>query len=182
MVASFHKDEEGLDYHAEMPDVPRPEDLKNAQDLFAGNLAGLADSMQRFWNRFKSIEFRPVDVSRYTDRSKRGSTQQIWFRTASPLPEKREVHAAVLAYVSDFALLETALSPHGKILSDPDVRLASLDHALWFHRPFKAENWLLYSLECPSTSGARGYCRGQIFDESGRLVASTTQEGLMRIG
>ncbi len=182
MVASFHRVEEGLDYHASMPDVPKPEELKSAQELFTGDLSGLPDNMQRFWKRFRSIEFKPVDISRYVDRSQRGSTQQIWFRTASPLPDAQEVHAAVLAYISDFALLETALSPHGKILSDPDVRLASLDHALWFHRPFKADKWLLYSLDSPSSSGSRGFCRGQIFSEDGTLIASTAQEGLMRIG
>lgn len=182
MVASFHRAEEGLDYHAAMPDVPRPGELKSVPELFADNLGQSPESMQRFWKRFRSLEFRPVDISRYFDRSRRGSTQQIWFRTAGPLPDSFELHAAVLAYISDFALLETALAPHGKILSDPDVRLASLDHALWFHRPFKTDSWLLYSLECPNTSGARGFCRGQIFDENGRLIASTSQEGLMRIG
>lgn len=182
MVASFHRVEDGLDYHASMPEVPKPDELRSAQELFTGDLSGLPDSMQRFWKRFRSIEFKPVDISRYVDRSQRGSTQQIWFRTASPLPDTPEVHAAVLAYISDFALLETALSPHGKILSDPDVRLASLDHALWFHRPFKADKWLLYSLDSPSSSAARGFCRGQIFSEDGTLIASTAQEGLMRIG
>ena len=182
MVASFHRVEEGLDYHASMPEVPKPDELRSAQELFTGDLSGLPDSMQGFWKRFRSIEFKPVDISRYVDRSQRGSTQQIWFRTASQLPDTPEVHAAVLAYISDFALLETALSPHGKILSDPDVRLASLDHALWFHRPFKADKWLLYSLDSPSSSAARGFCRGQIFSEDGTLIASTAQEGLMRIG
>lgn len=182
MVSSFHRPEDGLDHHDIMPDVPSPSELKSAHDLFSGAYSDLPESMQRFWKRFRSIEFRPVDVTRYLDRSRRGSTQQIWFRTASALPESNEVHEALLAYISDFALLETALSPHGKILSDPDVRLASLDHALWFHRPFRADSWLLYSLESPSSSGSRGYCRGQIFSEDGALVASTTQEGLMRIG
>ncbi len=182
MVASFHKSETGLDHAVAMPDVPPPHELKNARELFSSKLAKLPDSMQRFWKRFLPIEFRPVDISRYMDRAHREAGQQIWFKAVDTLPDKPEVHAGILAYASDFALLETALAPHGKLLSDPDVRLASLDHALWLHRPVRADEWLLYSLDSPSTSGARGFCRGQIFSEDGTLVASTAQEGLMRIG
>lgn len=182
MVASFHKEEQGLDHAVAMPDVPPPKELENARELFSGKLAGLPESMQRFWKRFLPIDFRPVDISRYMDRSQREAKQQIWFRAVDKLPDSVEVHAGILAYASDFALLETALAPHGKLLSDDDVRLASLDHALWFHRPFRADEWLLYSLDSSSTYGARGFCRGQIFKEDGTLVASTAQEGLMRIG
>ena len=182
MVASFHKEESGLDHAVAMPDVPLPKELKSARELFSDKLANLPESMQRFWKRFLPIEFRPVDVSRYMDRSRREAQQHIWFKAVDALPDNHEVHAGILAYASDFALLETALAPHGKLLSDDDVRLASLDHALWFHRPFRVDEWLLYSLDSPSTSGARGFCRGQIFREDGTLVASTAQEGLMRIG
>ena len=182
MVASFHKHEDGHDHQVDMPDVPPPEDLKSAHELFSGPMAKLPDSMQRFWKRFRSIDLRPVDISRYVDRSLRTPVQHIWFKVASPLPDNPELHTAILGYASDFALLETALVAHGKLLSDPDVRLASLDHALWFHRPFRVDDWLLYSLESPSSSGARGFCRGKLFNRSGTLVASTAQEGLMRIG
>lgn len=182
MVASFHRSEEGLDHGAAMPDVPPPNELKSGHELFTGEFANLPQSMQRFWKRFHSIDFRPVDISRYMDRKQRKPVQHIWFKAADVLPDKPEVHVALLAYASDFALLETALVAHGKLLSDPDVRLASLDHALWFHRPFQADQWLLYSLDSPSSSGARGFCRGQIFTEDGKLVASSAQEGLMRIG
>ncbi len=182
MVASFHRSEEGLDHGAAMPDVPPPNELKSGHELFAGKFANLPQSMQRFWKRFHSIDFRPVDICRYMDRKQRKPVQHIWFKAADVLPDKPEVHVALLAYASDFALLETALVAHGKLLSDPDVRLASLDHALWFHRPFRADQWLLYSLDSPSSSGARGFCRGQIFTEDGNLVASSAQEGLMRIG
>ncbi len=180
MVASFHKEEPGLDHHSPMPEVPGPDGLLSGQQLFAGEMAELPQSMQRFWKRFRSIDFRPVDVSRYLDRTATEARQHIWFKAAAPLADAREIHAALLAYASDFALLETALAPHGKLLSDPDVRLASLDHAIWFHRPFRADEWLLYSLESPNSFGARGLCRGQIFSADGRLVASTSQEGLMR--
>lgn len=182
MVASFHRSEAGLDHGAVMPDVPPPSELKSGHDLFTGEFANLPQSMQRFWKRFHSIDFRPVDISRYIDRKRRKPAQHIWFKAADALPENPEVHVGLLAYASDFALLETALVAHGKLLSDPDVRLASLDHALWFHRPFRADEWLLYSLDSPSSSGARGFCRGQLFTEDGKLVASSAQEGLMRIG
>lgn len=182
MVASFHRKEEGLDHAARLPDVPPPQELADARELFSSQLADLPESMQRFWKRFRPIEFRPVDISRYLDRKKREAVQHIWFRAVEKLPDKAEVHAGILAYASDFALLETALAPHGKLLSDPDVQLASLDHALWFHRPVRADEWLLYSLDSPSSAGARGFCRGQIFKEDGTLVASTAQEGLVRIG
>mgnify|MGYP001812331126 CR=1 FL=1 len=182
MVASFHRSEEGLDHGAVMPDVPPPNELKSGHELFTGEFANLPQSMQRFWKRFHSIDFRPVDISRYIDRKRRKPAQHIWFKAADALPDNPEVHAGLLAYASDFALLETALVAHGKLLSDPDVRLASLDHALWFHRPFRADEWLLYSLDSPSSSGARGFCRGQLFTEDGKLVASSAQEGLMRIG
>ena len=182
MVASFHRSEEGLDHGAVMPDVPPPNELKSGHELFTGEFANLPQSMQRFWKRFHSIDFRPVDISRYIDRKRRKPAQHIWFKAADALPDNPEVHVGLLAYASDFALLETALVAHGKLLSDPDVRLASLDHALWFHRPFRADEWLLYSLDSPSSSGARGFCRGQLFTEDGKLVASSAQEGLMRIG
>ena len=182
MVASFHRSEEGLAHGAVMPDVPPPSQLKSGHELFTGEFADLPQSMQRFWKRFHSIDLRPVDISRYIDRKRRKPAQHIWFKAADALPDNPEVHFGMLAYASDFALLETALVAHGKLLSDPDVRLASLDHALWFHRPFRADQWLLYSLDSPSSSGARGFCRGQLFTEDGKLVASSAQEGLMRIG
>jgi len=182
MGASFHKVEDGINHAVQMPDVPLPGDLKNARELFSGKLADLPESMQRFWKRFLPIEFRPVDISRYLDRSHRQAQQHIWFKAVDRLPDNPEVHAGILAYASDFALLETALAPHGKLLSDDDVWLASLDHALWLHRPVRADEWLLYSLDSPSAANARGFCRGQIFREDGTLVVSTAQEGLMRIG
>jgi acyl-CoA thioesterase II len=182
MVASFHKQEAGLDHAVEMPKVPPPSRLKDARELFTSQLASLPESMQRFWTRFLPIEFRPVDISRYLDRTQREPVQHIWLKCVDTLPDKAEIHAGILAYASDFALIETALAPHGKLLSDSDVRLVSLDHALWFHRPARIDEWLLYSLDSPSSAGARGFCRGQIFREDGILVASTAQEGLMRIG
>jgi acyl-CoA thioesterase-2 len=130
--------------------------------------------------RDRPIDMRPVDVSRYLGRDKRPPMQQIWMRANGELPDDPKLHQSVLAYASDFTLLDTALIAHGKLLFDVDIQLASLDHALWFHRPFRADEWLLYVQDSPSASGARGFCRGSFFARDGRLVASAVQEGLMR--
>ena len=123
---------------------------------------------------------RPVDVSRYFAREKRKPEQYVWMRASGALPDDFPLHQCVLAYASDFSLLDTALIAHGKLMFDKDIQLASLDHALWFHRPFRADEWLLYAQDSPSSHGARGFCRGSIFTREGVLVASVAQEGLMR--
>jgi len=112
---------------------------------------------------------------------KRPPFQQVWFRLSEPVGDSPELHRALLAYASDFQLLGTATYPHGISYYQPNVQMASLDHALWFHRPFRADDWLLYSIDSPSASSSRGLARGQIFDRQGRLVASTAQEGLIRV-
>jgi acyl-CoA thioesterase-2 len=181
MGASFHRPELGYDHAAPMPDVPPPEQLKSANELFADMIDQLPENMRSYWKRERPIEMRPVDLSRYLDRSKRAPVQHIWMRTTGTLPDDPSLHASVLAYASDFTLLDTALIGHGKLLFDNDLQLASLDHALWFHRAFKADEWLLYSQESPSASASRGFCRGAVYDRQGRLVASVTQEGLIRL-
>jgi acyl-CoA thioesterase-2 len=180
MSVSFHKSEEGFDHHAPMPKVPLPEELPNEQDLKERMLDKLPENMRRYWERERPIEIRPVDVSRYFSRDKRDPHQFIWMRATKPLPDSFPLHQCVLAYASDFTLLDTALIAHGKLMFDKDLQLASLDHAMWFHRPFRADDWLLYAQDSPSAFGARGFCRGSVFTRDGLLVASTTQEGLMR--
>ncbi|MFN3744839.1 MAG: acyl-CoA thioesterase II [Hyphomicrobiaceae bacterium] len=180
MSVSFHKHEEGYDHHTPMPDVPPPEDLPSEQDLKERMLDKLPDNMRRYWERERPIEIRPVDVSRYFARDKREPRQLIWMRATKPLPDAFPLHQCVLAYASDFTLLDTALIAHGKLMFDKDLQLASLDHAMWFHRPFRADEWLLYAQDSPSAYGARGFCRGSVFTRQGLLVASTTQEGLVR--
>jgi acyl-CoA thioesterase-2 len=140
----------------------------------------LPENMRSYWMRDRPIDMRPVDVSRYLGRDKRPPMQQIWMRANGELPDDPKLHQSVLAYASDFTLLDTALIAHGKLLFDVDIQLASLDHALWFHRPFRADEWLLYVQDSPSASGGRGFCRGSFFARDGRLVASAVQEGLMR--
>ena len=180
MSASFQKAEGGFDHQSTMPNVPAPETLPNIKDLMQQYLPVLPENMRAYWQREQPLDVRLVDPSRYASRDKRAPEQAIWFKTMSKLPDVPSLQQAVLAYASDFSLLDTALIAHGKVMFDKDIQLASLDHAMWFHRPFRADSWLLYAQDSPSASGARGFCRGAIFDLDGRLVASTVQEGLMR--
>ncbi len=180
MSSSFHKSEPGFEHQSAMPEVPPPEDLPNPKDIIGGLIDALPASMRSYWSRERPIDMRVVDVSRYLTRDKKSPLQHIWIRANGRLPDDPAVHQAVLAYASDFTLLDTALIAHGKLLFDADVQLASLDHALWYHRPFRADAWLLYVQDSPSAYGARGFCRGSIFTRDGTLIASVVQEGLMR--
>jgi acyl-CoA thioesterase-2 len=181
MSASFHKLEEGLEHQSAMPDVPAPEALPNPKDLIAGLIDKLPAAMRSYWERDRPIDMRVVDISRYLGREKKVPVQQIWFRAAGRLPDDPAVHQAVLAYASDFTLLDTALIAHGKLLFDADIQLASLDHSLWYHRPFRADEWMLYVQDSPNAHGARGFSRGSIYTREGALIASAAQEGLMRL-
>jgi len=180
MSASFHKQEEGFEHQSSMPDVPPPESLPNPKELMGRLIDRLPENMRRYFERELPIEMRVTDVSRYLSREKKDPVQNIWIRASGPLPDDPVLHQAVLAYASDFTLLDTALIAHGKLLFDQDVQLASLDHALWYHRPFRADEWMLYVQDSPSAYGARGFCRGTIYARNGSLVASVAQEGLMR--
>jgi acyl-CoA thioesterase-2 len=180
MSVSFHKHEEGFEHALAMPEVPPPEELPSAGELMVRLIDTLPKNMQSYWKRENPIELRPVSVSRYMSRDPHPAQQNIWLRANGPLPDDLRLHQCVLAYASDFTLLDTALIAHGKLLFDADIQLASLDHALWFHRPFRADEWLLYAQDSPNASGARGFCRGSFFTRDGQLVASTAQEGLIR--
>ena len=163
-----------------MPNVPMPEDLPSEKQLVEKFVEYLPEDIRRYWQRERPIEMRAVDVSRYLDRAKRAPEQAIWMRASSALPDDFALHQCVLAYASDFTLLDTALIAHGKLMFDPHQQLASLDHALWFHRDFRADDWLLYVQESPSAQGGRGFCRGSVYTRHGQLVASVAQEGLIR--
>jgi acyl-CoA thioesterase-2 len=180
MSVSFQKFEDGFEHQITMPDVPMPEDLPSEQELAKKMVATLPENMRTYWERDRPIEMRPVDVSRYFVPEKRAAEQQIWMRANGKLPDAFALHQCVLAYASDFTLLDTALIAHGKLMFDKNIQMASLDHALWFHRPFRADEWVLYVQDSPSASGARGFCRGSLYTRNGVLVASVTQEGLMR--
>jgi acyl-CoA thioesterase II len=180
MSASFQKVETSYDHQATMPDVPPPEGLPNEKELVARFLPHMPENMRSYWERERPIELRPVDASRYFVREKRAPVQHIWMRATARLPDTLALHQCVLAYASDFTLLDTALIAHGKLLFDADIQLASLDHAMWFHRPFRADEWLLYAQDSPNAHGARGLARGSVFTRDGVLVASVAQEGLTR--
>lgn len=180
MGVSFHDPEPGFDHAAPMPDVPKPEDLKSANEVFAALLDKLPENMRTYWSRERPIDMRPVDLSRYMKREIRDPVQSIWLKPNGVLPDEPAIHQGMLAYASDLTLLDTALIAHAKLLFDADMQLASLDHALWFHRPFRWDDWILYAQDSPSASGARGFCRGALYTRDGTLIASTVQEGLMR--
>jgi acyl-CoA thioesterase-2 len=181
MSVSFHNDEPGLFHQAAMPEVPPPEGLPNESELRARAMASLPEPVRRYYERERPIELRPVEFTRYLGEKFEDGRFHVWIRTTGQLPPDPVVHASVLAYASDMTLLDTALIPHGRSLFEPDFMGASLDHALWFHRPFRADDWLLYAQDSPILSGSRGFSRGLIFARDGTLVASVAQEGLVRL-
>lgn len=183
MIASFQQPEPGLEHQAQMPDVPPPEELKTQRELredWIENAPKLPERVCKALLRELAIEFKPVNPWNPLAPDVREPSQAIWIRANGKLPDDPMLHRCVLAYASDFNLLSTALLPHGKSWFNRDMIIASLDHALWFHRELRADDWLLYAMDAPSSQGARGFSRGQIFDRAGRLVASVAQESLMR--
>jgi acyl-CoA thioesterase-2 len=180
-AASFQAEEPSAEHQLGMPEVPQPEDVDPSPQVPAEVMATLPIKVQRWLSRRGPFEFRHVYPRDELNPPKRPPFQQVWFRLAEKVGDSPELHRALLAYASDFQLLGTATYPHGISYYQPNVQMASLDHALWFHRPFRADDWLLYSIDSPSAQSSRGLARGQIFDRHGRLVASTAQEGLIRV-
>jgi acyl-CoA thioesterase II len=181
LAASFQKEEAGGEHQLSMPEVPKPEDIEPSPSLAPEELAKLPIKVQRWLSRMGPFEFRHVYPRDELNPPKRPPFQQVWFRLAERVGDAPELHRALLAYASDFHLLGTATFPHGISYYQPHVQMASLDHALWFHRPFRADEWLLYSIDSPSAQGGRGLARGLVYDRAGRLVASTAQEGMIRV-
>lgn len=180
MIASFQKTEPGLAHQIDMPNVPLPDDLPSEAELKAKYMDNLPKPIQAYWSRERPIEMRHVNPRYLKESAPAEPLQNVWFRASSKLPDNVDIHQAVLAFASDFSLLDTSLIAHGTSIFDPTMQVASLDHAIWFHRPFKADEWLLYNQDSPSSSGARGFNRGSIFNLQGQLIASTAQEGLIR--
>jgi acyl-CoA thioesterase II len=180
MAVSFHVAEPGLDHQAEMPDVPGPEQLPSDAEIRERVLPMMPDPVRRYYERERPIELRPVEFERYLGTKFPDGRFNVWIRTTGPLPDAAAIHQCVLAYASDMMLLDAALIPHGRTVFEKTIMAASLDHALWFHRPFRADDWLLYAQDSPNASGARGFSRGLIFARDGTLVASVAQEGLIR--
>jgi acyl-CoA thioesterase II len=181
LSASFQADEQGLDHQLAMPSVPPPDSLPELSWYFRDVLDELPPGMRRVVEQKRPFEFRPTQALEVLDPKKSPPSRSVWFRTVAPLPDNEVLHRCLLAYVSDFYLLDTALMPHGLSMSRQDMVIASIDHAMWFHRPLRVDEWLLYSTDSPSASGARGFARGSVFSQDGRLVASTSQEGLLRV-
>jgi acyl-CoA thioesterase-2 len=173
LQASFHIHEEGFDHQAAMPDVPPPEALPAAEDLEPPAVEG------RLWRELP-VDMRYVDGPPWERRQSSDARQLVWIRANGELPDDPLLHACVVAYASDYTLLGCALVPHGRTHFDRTIMMASLDHAMWFHRPFRADEWLLYSQVSPSASGGRGLAYGGIFRRDGSLVVSVVQEGLIR--
>lgn len=181
MLVSFHGHEEGLEHQAQMPDVPPPDQLPSEKDVRANILPTLPEAVRRYYERERPIEMRPVEFDRYTGKKYPDGRFNVWIKINGVLPDNLPMHQCALAYASDMTLLDAALTPHGRTLFEKEFMAASLDHALWLHRPFRADEWLLYAQDTPSLQGSRGFARGLIFTRDGKLVASVAQEGLVRL-
>jgi len=181
MSASFQTAESGIEHQLAMPDVPPPEELPNFEEHVRDLLPHLPASMRRALEQKRPFEFRPVQPPSFLKPQKSPPLKHMWFRAIAKLPDDESLHRCLLAYASDFHLLDTAMMPHALTLTSPRLVIASIDHAMWFHRAVRVDDWLLYSTDSPSASGARGFARGSVFSRDGRLVASTAQEGLVRV-
>ncbi|HUJ47610.1 MAG TPA: acyl-CoA thioesterase II [Rhizomicrobium sp.] len=181
MAVSFQVEEPGLEHQIDAPPVPPPEDLPSEDDFRRAIADKIPEQYREHFLRKRPIELRPVDRRDIFSGEKRPPHQSVWVRATGPLADDIALHQCVLAYASDMTLLDTALMPHGINWFSNKIQIASIDHAMWFHRRFRADEWLLYVQDSPSASGARGFNRGLIYDRSGRIVASVAQEGLMRL-
>jgi acyl-CoA thioesterase-2 len=176
MIASFQEPAAGIDHAMPMPDVPPPDGLRSLADYYED----VDTEPARYWQRKRPMDLRPIQQPIHMQPAERATRQAVWMRAVGPLPDDPTLHAAVLAYASDYTLLEPSLRAHGLSWSDPGLRVASLDHAMWWHRPARCDEWLLYVQESPSASGARGLGLGRIYRADGTLVASVGQEGMIR--
>jgi acyl-CoA thioesterase-2 len=180
LSASFQIEEPGFDHQIDMPGVPQPETLLDEQQIAAQYLVNAPAAIRKYWERERPIEIRPVALTHYFSSKKLDPFQHVWVRATGPVPDDRLYQASILAYLSDMTLLDTSLYPHGTSIFDHTLQVASLDHSMWFHRPTHLDDWLLYTQDSPSASGARGLTRGSLFTRNGVLVASVAQEGLIR--
>ncbi len=178
--ASFQIDEPGLDHQDAMPEVPAPESLRSESEMVLAFADALPEGLRARLTMPRPIEIRPVELRNPFAPVAQAPVRRLWYRMVGHLPDDPALHRYLLAYASDFSFLGTALDPHGVSFMTRGMQVASIDHAVWFHRPFRVDEWLLYDVESPSAAGARGIVRGRFFDRAGRLVASTVQEGVMR--
>ncbi len=180
MSASFHVKEEGFDHQFEMPDVPGPDNLVSDLEFSRKVRDKIPEASRDKLTCDRPVEIRQVNPINPFKPEKMEPYRYSWIRAAGKMPDHPALHKYMLAYTSDFGLVTTSLYPHGHTFWEPKMTVASLDHAIWFHRDFRMDDWLLHAMESPSANGATGLCRGQIFTKDGVLVATTTQEGLIR--
>jgi len=181
LSSSYHVREDGLEHQATMPDVPHPDELPSEGEIRGAIMPMMPDPVRRYYEQERPIELKPVEFQRYLKREPMPPKFNVWIRATGKLADEPAVHESVLAYASDMTLLDTSLVAHGKTVFSPEIMAASIDHAMWFHRPFRADQWLLYSQDSPNSSAGCGFTRGLIFTEDGTLVASVAQEGLIRL-
>ena len=182
LAASFQLEQEGLTHQFDMPDVPMPEELSSESDIPEDRLEQVTPLLRRWFTRTGPFDFRPVKKTDAFNPQPQPPQSNIWFRLNQKIDVPDLMHRALMAYASDFHLVGTATLPHGISFIRDDLLMASLDHGMWFHRPAKVDEWMLYSCDSPSSSGGRGLARGLIYDRAGRLIASTIQEGMIRVG
>ncbi|XQW85038.1 acyl-CoA thioesterase II [Thalassotalea piscium] len=180
LTASFQAPEDGFDHQNKMPIVPPPEEVPSYHDYIIENQHFIPEAVRDKFLAEKPIELRPVEQYNWIKPEKMAPVCHMWIKANGQLPDDLRVHNYMLAYTSDFHFLPTALFTHGVSYWHPNFQLATIDHSMWFHRPFRMDDWLLYVIESPTTMGGRGLVRGQIFARTGELVASTMQEGVMR--
>jgi len=180
MTASFQHHEKGVEHQDVMPNVPQPEELASYTDFIFDNQDKIPEEIRGKFLAEKPIEMRPVQAYNWLKPEKTEAKSQMWIKANGALPDDLRIHTYMLAYTSDFLFLPTALYPHGLSHWQPNLQIATIDHAMWFHRPFRFDDWLLYVMDSPSASGGRGLVKGQIFNRQGQLVASTMQEGVIR--
>lgn len=180
MSASFQKVEPGFEHQSDMPNVPPPEQVPTDQERLAAQASQLPEFMRGRALADRPIEIRTVGEPDVFLTGKHPPERYVWLKAISPLPDTIALHQAMLAYASDFSFITTALKPHGLTWLTPGMQVASVDHAVWFHAPFRADEWLLHVMESPRASGARGLVNGRIYSRDGKLVASTAQQGLIR--
>lgn len=182
MSASFHAPEESPAHQAEMPDVPPPESLRSELARVRERAERIPEELRSVLTQDRPLDFRPVEARDPFEPGPPEPVRHTWVRTIGSVGDEALHHQAVLAYASDYGLLGAALQPHGVTFRDPGVMVASLDHSIWFHRPFRVDEWLLFAVDSPTSGGGRGFARGTFFTREGELVASVAQEGVVRIG
>jgi acyl-CoA thioesterase-2 len=181
MAASFHHPEVGPEHQSPMPDVAPPEGVRSELELIRARASEIPEPLRSVLTQDRPLDIRPLDPVDPIDPAPSAAHQRFWVRAIGEVGDDPMHHQAVLAYASDYGPMGSALRPHGLSVRHANVMVASLDHAIWFHRPFRVDQWLLYDVESPVATGARAFTRGTFYARDGRLVASVAQEGVLRV-